>query len=43
MVGCIDTDPAADGDQRNATTYLRRVVSIPDPTVFADFTLTKEE
>ena len=40
VVGFIDTDPAAAGDQRNATTYFRRVVNIPDPTVFADFTLT---
>ncbi len=39
-VGFVDADPVATGVQRNATTYFRRVVDIPDPSVFADFTLT---
>ena len=39
-VGFVDVDPAASGVQKNATTYFRHVVNIPDPAVFADFTLT---
>lgn len=39
-VGFVDIDPATSGTQKNATTYFRHLVTIPDPSVFADFTLT---
>ena len=35
----VDADAVTAGVQKNATTYFRRVVNIPDPAVFADFTL----
>ncbi|MEO8350963.1 MAG: CotH kinase family protein [Chthoniobacteraceae bacterium] len=39
VVAFVDTDPVTAGVQKNATTYFRRVVNIPDPSIFGDFTL----
>ncbi len=38
-VGFVDVDPGTAGDQKNATTYFRKVVNIVDPSPFADFTI----
>jgi len=39
LVGFVDSDPGTNGTQKNATTYFRTTVNIPDPTVFGNFTL----
>jgi hypothetical protein len=39
VVPFVDADPVTAGVQKNATTYFRRVVDIPNPATFADFTL----
>ena len=39
-VGYIDTDPVTAVDQKNATTYFRTTVNIPDPTLFTGIRLT---
>ncbi|MDB4536985.1 lamin tail domain-containing protein [Akkermansiaceae bacterium] len=38
-IGFIDTDPVAPGAQRNATSYLRHRVDIPNPGSFSRFDL----
>ena len=35
-VGWVDVDPVQPGAQKNATTYFRTTVTIPDPVVFAN-------
>jgi len=40
VVGYVDVNPAAAGDQKNVTTYFRKSdINIPNPSLFADFTL----
>ena len=36
-VGFIDTDPETAGNQRNATTYFRTTVELPDPSAYSYF------
>ena len=38
-VSFVDTDAAAAGDQKNATTYFRSTFNVADPSVFASFNL----
>ncbi|YCM46550.1 lamin tail domain-containing protein [Verrucomicrobiaceae bacterium 227] len=38
-VSFVDSDPDTNGTQKNATTYFRTTVNIPDPATFGDFTL----
>ena len=38
-IGFIDTDPNTNGDQKNATSYFRKAVTISDPAAFENFTL----
>jgi hypothetical protein len=40
VVDFVDADPGQAGIQRNATTYFRKTITIADPTVFEDFSLT---
>ena len=40
VTGFIDTDPIATGVQKNATTYFRTTVNVPDPTQFISAKLT---
>ena len=39
LVSFVDTDPVANGTQKNATTYFRKTINIPDPSIFENFTL----
>ncbi|MCP4847047.1 MAG: hypothetical protein GY899_03760 [Verrucomicrobiaceae bacterium] len=38
-VGFIDTDPETAGTQRNATTYFRTTVDLPDPSSYSYFNI----
>ena len=40
VTGYIDTDPVTAGTQKNATTYFRTTVHVPDPTQFISLRLT---
>ena len=40
VTGFIDTDPVTAGTQKNATTYFRTTVNVPDPTQFISVKLT---
>ena len=40
VTGFIDTDPVTTGTQKNATTYFRTTVNVPDPAQFISVRLT---
>ncbi len=40
VLAFVDTDPSMPGIQRNATTYFRKRVTIPDPAAFSSFTFS---
>jgi hypothetical protein len=39
-IGFVDTDPDTPANQRNATSYFRKHITIANPTDFAEFTLS---